>query len=170
MLWSLALAYAEEGSYLTAVVADSWTFVPPRIYDMFDIYVGSEGYPFNSGDLRDGLDKVGFPYEELGLHPKAKINCGFTEVPHMFIIGERDPACGGGLPTISEADAAGLSNCGWMYDELREAIDNQADSPHFLDLTPTGNHVDTNRDGPVNDRVDAFLDGVWATNPPSVFP
>ena len=174
-VWAMSQAYIEEGVYLTAVVADSWTFVPPRVFDMFDIFVGQEGYVFNGGDLRtDGMDKIGFPYEELGIHPLAKINGGFTAVPHMFIIGEKDPGCagyrGGILPTIPEAEAAGLSNCGWMYDELVQAIDNQPNSPHVFDLSPTGDHVETNRNNPVNDRVDTFLNGVWSTNPPHVFP
>lgn len=174
-VFAMSHAYVQEGIYLTAVVADSWSFVPPRVFDMFDIFVGQEGYVFNGGDLRtDGMEKIGFPYEDLGIHPIEQINAGFTDVPHMFIIGEKDPGCagnqGGVLPTIPEAEAAGLSNCGWMYDELVQAIDNQPSSPHVFDLSPTGNHVETNRDNPVNDRVDSFIEAVWSTNPPRVFP
>ena len=94
-VWSMSQAYIEESIYLTAVVADSWTFTP-RVFDMFDALVGQEGYVFNGGDLRtDGMDKIGFDYVGLGYHPIAKINGGFTAVPHMFIIGEKDPGCGG---------------------------------------------------------------------------
>jgi hypothetical protein len=169
-VFNLSQAYVEEGIYMTAIVADSWSFVPPRVFDMFDIYVGQDPYPFNGGDLRtDGIAKIGFDYEGLGIYPEAKINGGFTEVPSMFIIGELDPACGGKLPTIPEAEAVGLSNCGWMYDDLRQAIDSQANSPHVLDLSPIGDHVETNRENPVNDRVDDFLNEVLATNPPDAF-
>ena len=62
-----------------------------------------------------------------------------------------------------------LSNCGWMYDDLRQAIDNQPSSPHVLELSPTGDHVDTNRGGPINNRVNAFLNTVLSTNPPNPF-
>ncbi len=170
-VFSMSQAYAEEGIYLTAIVADSWSIVPPRLYVVYEALVGQPGYVFNTGDLRtDGIGKIGFDYEGLGIYPAAKINAGFTEVPSMFIVGELDPACGGGLPTIPEAAAAGLSNCGWMYDDLRAAIDNQTDSPHLLDLSPTGNHVDTNRVGAINNRVDNFLSVVLSANPPVVFP
>jgi len=53
---------------------------------------------------------------------------------------------------------------------LRDAIDNQPNSPHVFDLSPTGDHVETNRENPVNNRVDNFVNGVLATNPPHVFP
>jgi hypothetical protein len=56
-----------------------------------------------------------------------------------------------------------------MYDDLRQAIDNQANSPHVLDLSPIGDHVETNRKNPVNDRVDDFVNEVLATNPPDPF-
>ena len=171
-VWALSQAYIEEGIYLTAAVADSWTFTP-RVFDMFDSLVGQEGYVFNGGDLRtDGMDKIGFDYGGLGYHPIAKINDGFTEVPHMFIIGEKDPGCGGTrggiLEPIPEAEAEGLGNCAWQYDELIQTINDQPNSPHIFDLH-TGDHVETNRNHPVNDRVDAFLSEIWGTNPPSVF-
>ncbi|WP_163931493.1 alpha/beta hydrolase [Paraferrimonas sp. SM1919] len=169
-VFNMAQAYLEEGVALTGIIADSWTFVPPRVFDMFDALVGQEPYVFNGGDLRnDGMAKIGFDYEGLGIYPEAKINNGLTEVPSMFIIGELDPACGGGNSTIAQAQAAGLSNCAWMYDDLRKAIDNQINSPHLFDLSPTGDHVETNRNNPVNDRVDNFLNTVLATTPPHPF-
>jgi hypothetical protein len=169
--FAMSQAYAEEGTYLTAIVADSWAFTPPRIFDMFDALVGQPGYVFNGGDLRtDGMDKLGFPYEALGVYPEAVIEGGFVEVPSMFIIGEKDPGCGGYrngiLQAIPQAAAAGLSNCGWQYDDLRDAIANQPDSPHVFDLSPTADHVETNRQNPVNNRVDNFISGVLATDPP----
>ena len=175
-VFAMSQAYAEEGTYLTAIVADSWAFTPPRIFDMFDALVGEEGYVFNAGsDLRnDGMDKLGYDYLGLGIYPEAVIEGGFVEVPSMYIVGEKDPGCGGYrggiLPTIPQAAAAGLSNCGWMYDDLRDAIDNQPNSPHVFDLSPTGDHVETNRENPVNNRVDNFVSGVLATIPPHVFP
>ena len=141
---------------------------------MFDVLVGQEDYVFNDGDLRtDGMKKSGFDYAGLGYHSIAKINGGFTEVPHMFIIGEKDPGCGGTRGGILEpppqVEAAGLGNCAWQYDELIQTINDQPNSPHIFDLR-RGDHVETNRNHPVNDRVDAFLERVWSTNPPHVFP
>ena len=125
-------------------------------------------------DLRgDGMAKIGFPYVEFGLYPEAAIEGGWVEVPSMYIIGEKDPGCGGYrggiLQAIPQAEAEGLSNCGWQYDGLREVIANQSNSPHVFDLSPTGDHVETNRTNPVNGRVDNFLSEVWSTNPPPVF-
>ncbi|MDC0656287.1 hypothetical protein OAP41_05300, partial [Candidatus Poseidoniaceae archaeon] len=170
-VWNVAVAYSHEDIYLTAVVADSWTFDPPRIFEMFDIYVGVDPYPFNGGDLRsDGMEKLGFDYEGYGIYPEAMIRNGFTNVPIMFIIGELDPACGGKLPTIPAAEEANLSNCRWMYDNLRQTIDAQPNTPHILDFDPDGGHVETNyARTPINDRVDAFLEAIWANNPPQVF-
>ena len=56
-----------------------------------------------------------------------------------------------------------------MYDDLRDAIANQPNSPHVFDLSPTGDHVETNRENPVNNRVDNFITGVLATNPAQHF-
>ncbi len=174
-VFSMSHAYAQEGTYLTAIVADSWSFVPPRVFEMHETLVGVEGYVFNEGsDLRgDGMAKIGFPYEAFGIYPEALIEGGWIDVPSMYIIGEKDPGCGGYrngiLQAIPPAAAAGLSNCGWMYDDLRDAIANQPDSPHIFDLSPTGDHVETNRQNPVNNRVDNFLSDVLSTNPPRVF-
>ena len=172
--FAMSHAYAEEGTYLTAIVADSWQYTR-RTFDMFDALVGQEGYVWNEGsDLRtDGMDKIGFDYLGLGIFPEAVIEGGFVEVPSMYIIGEKDPGCGGYrdgiLPTILEAEAEGLSNCGWQYDGLREAIENQPDSPHLFDLSPSGDHVETNRENPVNNRVNNFINDTLATNPPYPF-
>lgn len=38
----------------------------------------------------------------------------------------------------------GLRNCAWHHDGLIQAIANQSDSPHAFDLSPTGDHVETN--------------------------
>ena len=82
------------------------------------------------------------------------------------------PGCGGTrgdiLEPIPQAEAAGLGNCVWQYDELIQAINAQPNSPHIFDLH-TGDHVETNRNHPVNDRVDAFLERVQSTNPPPIF-
>jgi len=171
-VFAMSHAYAQEGTYLTAIVADSWSFVPPRVFEMHETLVGVGGYVFNEGsDLRgDGMAKIGFPYEAFGIYPEALIEGGWVDVPSMYIIGEKDPGCGGYrngiLQAIPQAAAAGLSNCGWMYDDLRDAIANQPDSPHIFDLSPTGDHVETNRQNPVNNRVDNFISGVLATDPP----
>jgi len=173
--FNMSHAYAEEGIYLTAIVADSWQYTR-RTFEMHETVVGVEGYVFNEGsDLRgDGMAKIGFPYVEFGIYPEAVIEGGWVEVPSMYIIGEKDPGCGGYrdgiLQTIPQAEAEGLSNCGWQYDGLREVIANQSNSPHVFDLSPTGDHVETNRRNPVNDRVDIFLSDVLSTNPPNVFP
>ena len=174
-VFAMSQAYFEEGAHLTAIVADSWAFTPPRIFDLFNALVGVPGYVFNAGaDLEnDGMAKVGYDYLGLGIYPEAVIEGGFVEVPSMYIIGEKDPGCGGYrdgiLEAIPQAAAAGLSNCAWQYDDLRDAIENQPDSPHVFDLSPTGDHVETNRNNPVNDRVDNFITGVLATNPPQHF-
>jgi len=166
---SLATAYAAEDIYLTGIVADSWLY-DPRIHTIFDAFVGSPGYPFNAGASLDlGMAKLGFDYAGLGVYPSALISDGFTDVPGMIIIGELDPFCGGNQETLPEASSAGLSNCAWLADPLRLAIAAQPDSPHVLDISPTGRHTDTNRPGPINDRVDDFVNEVLATNPPDPF-
>jgi len=168
-VFSLATAYAVEDTYLTGIVADSWLY-DTRLHTIFDAFVGVPGYPFNAGaDLDQAMSKLGFDYVGLGIYPTAMINNGFTDVPSMFIIGELDPFCGGNQEALPEANALGLSNCAWYADDLRLAIANQPDSPHVLDISPMGNHVDTDRPGPINDRVDNFINDVMATNPPHPF-
>ena len=113
---------------------------------------------------------MGYGYLDPGIYPEAVIEGGFVEVPSMFIIGEKDPDCGCYrnciLQAILRATATGLSNCGWQYDDLRDAIATEPDSPHVFDLSPTGDNVETNRENPINDRVDNFISGVLAADPP----
>lgn len=169
-VFALATGYVEEGTSLTGIVADSY-LADPRLATVFDNFAGEPGYPFDTDfDTEEGAAKIGHDYLGLGLYPGAMVANGFTDVPSMFIVGQQDHFCGGTQPTlIPEAELAGLSNCAWFADDLRQAIDNQPDTPHVLDLSPTGGHGDTGREGPINDRVDTFVSGVLATNPPHPF-
>ena len=49
---------------------------------------------------------------------------------------------------------------------LRQAIDDQPNSPHAFHNFLGYGHVPTNRGGPANNVVNDFVDGVMATNPP----
>ncbi len=57
-----------------------------------------------------------------------------------------------------------MSNCAKRYDDLRDAIANQPDSPHIFDLSPTADQVENNRQKLVKNSVDNFISGVLATD------
>lgn len=88
----------------------------------------------------------------------------------MWISGDVDPSCSGSRPPITEAAALGLSNCGYTYVGISDAVANQANTPHEFHLLPATGHVPANDPGPANDLVDDFIDNVLATNPPNFGP
>jgi hypothetical protein len=168
-VWSLASSYGFEGQPLTGIVADSWISTP-RILTTAAAFTGQPGYPFGSNFETQGVsDKVGFfASPDIPSWPEAQIaDDDFRSVPALFIAGNNDPFCGGNQGPLAEAVAAGLSNCSWLHDGLRQSIDAQANSPHQLHVLDGFGHVPTNGEGPANDTVDAFLTAVLATNPPN---
>ena len=168
-VWALATAYPIEGRPLTAIVADSW-IADPRIHTVSDAFRGNPGYPFGANMEPSGItEKVGyFAREDLLSYPEVKIvHPDFQDTPSLFIAGNDDPFCGGNQPLLAEAAAAGLTNCNWFHDGLRQAINGQSGSPHQLNVLTGFGHVPTNFPGPVNDTVDNFIAGILATNPPN---
>ncbi len=71
-VFNMSHAYAEEGTYLTAIVADSWQYTR-RTFEMHETLVGVEGYVFNEGsDLRgDGMDENRFSIRGTGHLPRG---------------------------------------------------------------------------------------------------
>ena len=167
-VWSLASSYTDEGTPLTGIVADSW-IATPRLRTTAEAFTGEPGYPFGPGFDVDGItDKVGyFARDDIGQEPEARIpDDDFRAVPSLFINGNDDPFCGGNQGPLAEAVAEGLTNCQWYHDALRQAIDDQPNSPHAFHNFLGYGHVPTNRGGPANNTVNDFVDGVMATNPP----
>jgi hypothetical protein len=168
-VWALANSYVRAGTPLTGIVADSWISTP-RILTTAAAFSGLPGYPFGSDFEVQGVsDKVGYYVrEDIPSGPEARIvDSNFRGVPSLFIAGNNDPFCGGNQGPLAEAVAAGLSNCNWLHDGLRQAIHAQADSPHELHVLDGFGHVPTNGEGPANDIVDDFIADVLATNPPN---
>ena len=166
-VWSLASSYTAEGTPLTGIVADSW-IVTPRLYITADAFTGEPGYPFGAGFDVDGVtDKVGFYTDpDNRSEPEAQISDrDFREVPSLFISGNDDPFFGGNQAPLAEAVAEGLTNGQWYHDGLKQAIDNQPNSPHEYHNFFGYGHVPTNREGPVNDTVDEFLSKILTGNP-----
>jgi hypothetical protein len=168
-VWALASSYPLEGKRLTGIVADSW-ISSPRLYTTAAAFTGEPGYPFGPGFEVDGIsDKVGyFAAGDIRSWPEARIpDRDFRAVPSLFINGNDDPFCGGNQGPLAEAVAEGLSNCQWYHDGLRQAIDDQPNSPHQFHNVLGYGHVPTNFAGPANTLVDDFLAGVLATGPPN---
>ena len=116
------------------------------------------------GSARGKIDKVGVMVDpEYPFYPEAAVRGGYRSVPMLIIAGRKDPFFGGKAPTVPEAKAAGLGNVEWLFDGLRQAIDEQNDAPHKLLVLNTGHVPTVKQDGrPVHDEVDAFIKGVVA--------
>ncbi|MDZ7784999.1 MAG: hypothetical protein U5K56_19325 [Halioglobus sp.] len=168
--FSLASAFAAEGTHLTAVVADSY-IVTPRIEPIFQAYAGVAGYPFGETfDIQGVVDKIGFYIDmEKTAYPEARVSQGFDEVPILFIGGAIDQFCAGNLAAIPEAVAENLENCDYVFDGLRQAVAAQPDSPHQVSVLDGQGHTPTNNPSPAHDVVDAFIEGVLLTTPPYPF-
>jgi len=169
--YSLGFAFAQEGTNLTGVVMDSnistprrtpihlamaannSRIVPKKAVEIFGRESKWLGYP------RGLIEKVGVMIDpEYPFIPEAAVRAGYNSVPMLIIAGTKDPFFGGSeVPTIAEARAAGMGNVQWMWEGMRQAIEQQKDSPHKLVMLNTG-HVPTNKEGNrAHDEVDAFI-------------
>lgn len=170
---SLCFAFAREGIHLTGAVMDSSIITPRRTpINLAMAANDSKIAPKRAVDIliRDNKDgwlgatrgqiaKMGQMVDpEYPFYPEAAVAAGYREVPMLVIAGKSDPFHGARAPRIPEAKAAGLNNCEWMFDGLRQAIEDQKDSPHQLLIVPGGHVPTAKKDGhPVHDQVDAFI-------------
>ncbi len=165
---TLAQNQADIGKPLTGGIADSYV-ITPRLLPVFDVYAGTAGHPMPANfDPAQVTEKIGyFADENIDSYPGATVGLDdFRATPILWTGGDRDPFCAGAKPAIAEAAAAGLNNCDYVFDGIRQAVANQPSSPHQVSIIDGAGHVPTNRAGAVNDIVDTFIDGVLATNPP----
>jgi len=171
-VYFLSFSFADVGVSLTGAIMDS-TFPTPRYFPLFDALVGVPGFTHSDPgfDINDASAKIGFfGNTDLGTHTEAQVNAGFTDVPLLVLGGDVDRACGGTLPPIAEAAAAGLNNCDWYYDGVRQAVAAQPNSPHQVSILDGVGHVPTHDEGAVaNDIVDTFITDILSTNPPHPF-
>lgn len=171
-VYFLSYSFADVGVNLTGAIMDS-TFPTPRYFPIFDAFVGVPGFthPDPGFDIYDAAAKIGFFGDvDLGTHTEAQVNAGFTDVPLLVIGGDVDPFCGGNQAPIAEATAAGLNNCDWYYDGVRQAVAAQPGTPHQVSILDGVGHVPTHDVGSVaSDIVDTFIGDILAANPPQPF-
>lgn len=159
--FALGFAFAQEGIFLNGVVMDCGVSTP-RMATISTALAKEEKFPLpRQYSTELALEKIGVMVDfEYPFYPEAAIKAGFKAVPMLAIAGEKDPLYGGKCPPIPEAKAAGLSNNAWVVDGLRQAIQEQVDSPHKLLVLNTG-HVPTvqhrNAGHAVHHEVDAFI-------------
>ncbi len=169
--YNLAMSFAAEGIHLTGAVPDS-LFPTPRAIPLTAAYGGDPSSPYQLGfDPEAAAEKIGF-YGDLsrGAYPEARIAAGFTEVPFLFVGGRNDWFCNHSLPAIPEALAEGIDhNCDYYHEGISQVIAAQPDSPHQLAYIQDRGHVPTLDAGPVNNTVNAFINGILADNPGAPF-
>ena len=166
--WALSYAYAREGIRLTGAVMDSYVMTE-RIVPVFEAGIT----PMNADpefDLAAVQEKVGPFASDLSLLPENAIADGYVDVPIYSLVGKHDEYCGGNKPVIPVAAAAGYdNNCRFVYGALNEAVAAQPGSPHRALVYPIGGHVLTRSVGGWNDDIDAWLDGILASDPAHPF-
>ena len=167
--FTLAYAYNLEGIKLNGIVMDSH-LASFRTDTLIGSLVGETGFVFPADfDIKEAGRKVGWladPERFFGI--EHAIENGF-DIPSLDIYGNLDPGCGGGLARIDEANEAGLDNCQWVHDGIRQVVEAQANSLHQVRTVIGFGHVPTNQAGPANDFVDAFVNTILTTNPPHPF-
>lgn len=183
--YALGFAFARDGIDLTGVVMDSGIntprkspigmamvknnsrIVPPDALEIIE----RENQENWWGSYRGLIDKIGVMIDpEYPFYPEAAVKAGYDSVPMLIVAGEKDPFFGGQAPTIAEAKSAGMGNVAWMWDGLRQAIDEQEDSPHQLLVVKAGHVPTAKKPGhPVHDQVDAFIKRAIKRNPTSPF-
>ena len=167
--FTLAYAYNLEGTRLNGIVMDSH-LASFRTDTLVGALVGESGFVFPADfDIKEAGNKVGWladPERFFGI--EHAIETGY-DIPTLDIYGNLDPGCGGGLPRIDEASEAGLDNCDWVHDGIRQAVEAEPNSVHQVRRVTGYGHVPTNEASPANDFVDEFVSGVLETNPPFPF-
>lgn len=170
-VWALSVAYAAEGTPLTAGIADF--FLTERwITHIHPAFAGMPPFPYGPEyDPTAAESKIGiFADVNLGFTPIDMINNGFDDTPIMFAAGAADRFCAGDQTPLAEAATAGQTNCEWMAQPLVDAVTNQANTPHEVWVFAGEGHVPTNyAPSPAHDVVDTFLANVLAENPPYPF-
>ena len=167
--WAVGSSYGHEGAALTGVIVDSSNTGPQKII-LGNTLKGTDGFPAGADfDSQGVTDKIGlFADLDQFVHPEAQVaHRDFRSVPVLFVYGLADPFCGGTLPPIPEAVAAGSGNCEYLWIDHAAAIDDQAESPHEVHAVPGAGHVPTNDPGPANDLVDGFIERVLGGDPPN---
>jgi len=161
--FNLAISYAAEGTPLTGVISDAYG--GKRAIQLLE--ESADDSPYQPGyDSEKMIEKLGyFGDPDNNVLAEDQIAAGFDDVPVLFIGGDEDPFCIGHRPAVQEAAELGLNNCEYVWDELKQAVDNQPNSPHQVSLLPGETHVPTNYESPANDIVDAFIGNILASNP-----
>lgn len=166
-VFNLAISYAAEGRFLTGIISDF--YLGERALPLLDMFAGDS--PYAAGyDSEKMSEKIGyFADVEQRVAAEDRINDGFDEVPVLFVGGDKDPFCIGHRPAVPEAAALGLGNCEYVWDELKQAVNNQPNSPHQVSLLPGEVHIPTNYESPAHDIVDTFIGNIVASNPEHPF-
>ena len=167
--FTLAYAYDLEGIKLNGIVMDSH-LASFRTDILIGSMVGESGFVFPADfDIKEAGKKVGWladPERFFGI--EHAIENGY-DIPSLDIYGVLDPGCGGGLPRIDEANEAGLDNCDWVHDGMRQVVEAQTNSVHRVRRVVDYGHVPTNEASPANDFVDEFINEILDTEPPFPF-
>ncbi|NUZ12511.1 hypothetical protein HUZ36_17130 [Pseudoalteromonas sp. McH1-7] len=166
-VYNLAVSYAAEGTHLTGIIADF--YLGERALPLLDMFAGDSPYALGY-DSENMSEKIGyFADVDQRVAAEDRINDGFDDVPILFVGGDEDPFCIGHRPAVAEAAALGLNNCEYVWDELKQAVDNQPNSPHQVSLLQGEVHIPTNYPSPAHDIVDNFIGNILASNPQHPF-
>jgi len=165
--FNLTISYAAEGTPLTGVISDAYG--GKRSIQLQEELADES--PWQPGyDSEKMIEKLGYFGEPANnVLAEDQIVAGFDEVPVLFIGGDADPFCFGHLAAVSQAAALDLNNCEYVWDELKQAVDNQPNSLHQVSLLPGETHVPTNYESPAQDIVDTFINNILASNPEHPF-
>lgn len=166
-VYNLAASFAAEGTHLTGIIADF--YLGERALPLLDMFAGDSPYALGY-ESEKMSEKIGyFADVDQRVAAEDRINDGFDEVPILFVGGDEDPFCIGHRPAVPEAAALGLNNCEYVWDELKQSVDNQPNSPHKVSLLPGEVHIPTNYESPAHDIVDTFIGNILASNPQHPF-
>ncbi len=163
--FTLAYAYNLEGINLNGIIMDSH-LASYRTDTLVGSLVGENGFVFPTDfNIKEAGKKIGWladPDRFFGI--EHAIENGYN-IPSLDIYGNLDPGCGGGLPRIDEASDAGLDNCDWVHDGIRQVVESQTNSVHKVRRVTGYGHVPTNENSPANDFVDEFISEILASDP-----
>lgn len=151
--YNMAYAYAREGTFVSAAVADSG-LATPRMHDAFDANCTLGQQRDRTLSLTALEAKLGPFFSHPSLVPEGAIARGFRDVPLFFVAGGVDDRCCSSEHTL----AMGLENCAYVHGGLTEAVAIHAPDLHRSHIVPGGGHVLTDdEDAELNDTIDAWL-------------
>ncbi len=169
--YSVSHAFARNGIKLNGALLDAYVISERTAAVMGKGCTPSEDSDSNF-EAQGVIDKVGAFVTDSPLFLENNLSSEFS-IPYMDMISTGDEYCCGDHPVMPEVAAAGYdNNCRYVHGLVKEAVDGLGPgSLHkVLIAEAMGQHALSKVQGPHQEILEEWYQGIVATNPPPPWP